>query len=161
MLSISFFSFINYSFLRFRSLILLFFRFICRTAECGCFNKDRRTRIRVISVTPSVNVQVKVIGLKRGVTWFIPLVRCPGRINQFFTRGINHITTSWRPINGLFLHWRGLLKGCNNTLKKNASIFHLSFFFQHKHWWDSQVSRLFNYVRSHFELAACLVCSEC
>ena len=45
------------------------------------------------------------------------------------TRGINHITTSWRPIKGLFLHWRGFLKGCKNTLTKNASIVHLSFVF--------------------------------
>ena len=135
-----------------RLLILLIFRFISRTVECGCFNEDRRTRIRVISVTPAVNVRVKVIGLNRGVMWFIPLEEN------------NHISTSPRPINGLFLHWRGLLKGCNNTLKTNASIFHLSFVFQHWHWWDSQVSRLFNYVtllKSHFDLAVLLVRSEC
>ena len=45
------------------------------------------------------------------------------------TRGINHITQSWRPINGLFLHWRGFLKACKNTLKKNVSIVHFSFVF--------------------------------
>ena len=49
---------------------------------------------------------VRVIGLKRGVMWCARGQR---------TRGINHITTSWRPINGLFLHWRGFLKGCKNT----------------------------------------------
>ena len=49
---------------------------------------------------------VRVIGLKRGVMWWARGQR---------TRGINHITTSWRPINGLFLHWRGFLKGCKNT----------------------------------------------
>ena len=37
-------------------------------------------------------------------------------------RGINHITPRFRPINGLFLHWRGFLKGCKNTLTKNAAI---------------------------------------
>ena len=45
------------------------------------------------------------------------------------TRGINHITPSWRPINGLFLHWRGFLKRCKNTLTKNVSIVHFSFVF--------------------------------
>ena len=57
------------------------------------------------------------------------------------TRGINHITRSWRLIKGLFLHWRGFLQGCKNTLTKNASIVHLSFW----HRWHLQVSRLFNY----------------
>ena len=39
---------------------------------------------------------------------------------------------SWRPINGLFLHWRGFLKGCKNTLHEgNASTVNLSFVFQH------------------------------
>ena len=47
------------------------------------------------------------------------------------TRGINQITMSFRPITGLFLHWRGFFKGCKNTLKKNACIVHLSFVFQH------------------------------
>ena len=37
------------------------------------------------------------------------------------TRGTNPITTSWRPTNGLFLHWRRFLKGCSNTLTKNVS----------------------------------------
>ena len=63
---------------------------------------------------------VRVIGLKRGVMWCTRGQR---------TRGINRITTSWRPINGLFLHWRGFLKGCKNTLTKNVSIVHLSFVF--------------------------------
>ena len=39
---------------------------------------------------------------------------------------------SWRSINGLFLHWRGFLKGCKNTLHEgNASTVNLSFVFQH------------------------------
>ena len=39
---------------------------------------------------------------------------------------------SWRPINGLFLHWRGFLKGCKNTLHEgNVSTVNLSFVFQH------------------------------
>ena len=48
MLSISFFSVNNY---RFRSLILIFFWFICSTVECGYFNKHGWTRLRVTSVT--------------------------------------------------------------------------------------------------------------
>ena len=44
-------------------------------------------------------------------------------------RGINHITPSWRPINGVFLDWRGFLKGCKNTLTKNVSIVNFSFVF--------------------------------
>ena len=41
----------------------------------------------------------------------------------------DHITKSWRPINGLFLHWRGILKGCKNTMTKNASKLYLPFVF--------------------------------
>ena len=59
----------------------------------------------------------------KGYVIYFPLVRCP--------RGINQITTSFRLITSLFLHWRGFLKGCKNTLKKNASVVHLSFVFQH------------------------------
>ena len=76
--------------------------------------------------------------------------------------GINHITPRFRPIIGLFSHWRGFLKGCKNTLTKNASIIFLLFFNTPCwHWWHSQVSRLFNYVsfsKSHFKL---VVRSEC
>ena len=41
-----------------------------------------------------------------------------------------------------------ILQGCKNTLKKNTSIAHLSFDFQHSMQvlWHSQVSRLFNHV---------------
>ena len=67
----------------------------------------------------------------RGYVSYSPRVLPEGAARGQHTRGMNHITTSWRPINGLFLHWRGFLKGCKNTLKKNSSIVHLSFVFQH------------------------------
>ena len=74
-------------------------------------------------------------------------------------------TTSWRPINGLFLHsWRGFLKGCKNTSWRKMSLLFIFLLFFNTpcwHWWHSQVSRLFNYVsfsKSHFKL---VVRSEC
>ena len=67
----------------------------------------------------------------------------------------------------LIFHWRGFLKGCKNTLKKIALLFIFFLFFNTLcwHWWDSQVSRLFNYVsgflKLQFEKVVCLVRSEC
>ena len=63
----------------------------------------------------------------RGYVIYSPRALPQGAPRGQRTRGINHITTSWRAINGLFLHWRGFLKGCKNTLTKNAAIVHLSF----------------------------------
>ena len=65
----------------------------------------------------------------RGYVIYSPRALPEGAARGQRTRGINHITTSWRPINGLFLHWRGFLKECKNTLTKNVSIVHLSFVF--------------------------------
>ena len=97
---------------------------------------------------------------------YSPRVLPEGAARGQHTRGINHITTSSRPINGLFLHWRGFLKGCKNTLKKNSCIVLFLLFYNTPCWheWDSQVSRPFNYVnflKSHFELVVLLVGSEC
>ena len=98
---------------------------------------------------------VRVIGPKRGVMWFIPLGQR--------TRGINHITTSWRPINGLFLHKRGSSRDAKIHWRKMPLLFIFLLFFNTPcwHWWHSQVSQLFNYVsfsKSHFKL---VVRSEC
>ena len=64
------------------------------------------------------------------------------------TRGINHITTSWRLINGLSLHWRGFLKGWKIHRRKMPLLFIFLLFFNTPcwNWWDSQISRLFNHV---------------
>ena len=80
---------------------------------------------------------------------------------------INHITTSWRPINGLFFYigedsWRG----AKIHWSKMPLLFIFLLFFNTPcwHWWDSQVSRLFNYVsflKLHFKLVVRLVRSEC
>ena len=67
----------------------------------------------------------------RGYVIYSPRALPEGAARGQHTRGMNHITKSRRPINGLFLHWRGFLKGCKNALKKNSSIVHLSFVFQH------------------------------
>ena len=48
----------------------------------------------------------------RGYLIYSPRALPEGAARGQHTRGMNHITTSWRPINGLFLHWRGFLKGC-------------------------------------------------
>ena len=67
----------------------------------------------------------------RGYVIYSPCALPEGAARGQHTRGMNHITTSWRPVNGLFLHWRSFLKGRKNTLKKRSSIVHLSFAFQH------------------------------
>ena len=86
--------------------------------------------------TKTVHINLYVTISKQYTTWRYSICFQRGKIVVLFpslpegaTRGINHITTSCRPINGLFLHWRRFLKGCKNTLRKNAPIVHLSFYF--------------------------------
>ena len=64
----------------------------------------------------------------RGYVIYSPCALPKGIARGQHMRGINHITTSWRPITGLFLLWREFLKGPRNTLVTNAVIFCFHFF---------------------------------
>ena len=77
---------------------------------------------KVIHVTPGELSMSLCKGYRpeaRGYVIYSPRALPEGCALGQRTRGINHVTTSWMPINGLFLHLRGFLKGCRNTLKKN------------------------------------------
>ena len=92
------------------------------------------------------------VDLTQAIRMFIPLCA----LGQSM-RGINHITTSWSPINGLFLHCHGFLKGCKYTMMKNASIVYLSFVFWTLHAGTGGIHKflgclIVSFSRSHFEL---------
>ena len=65
----------------------------------------------------------------RGYVIYSPRALPKGAARGQRTRGINHITTSSRPINGLFLLWRGFLKGCKKCLYSVCLLFIILLFF--------------------------------
>jgi len=80
---------------------------------------------KFFQVCLSKRVYVRVIGLKRGVMWFIPLVSCP-RATHEGNKSHNH---ELKADKRLIFTLARIPQGMQNTLTKNASIVHLSFVF--------------------------------
>ena len=79
-------------------------------------------------------------------------------------RQLRRLTTSWRPINGLFFHRLGFSRDAKYIEEKcHYCLSFFCFFTPYWHWWHSQVSRVFNYVsflKSHFEFEFICGCRQ-